>query len=134
MIVLLDSSVLIATVVANHQFHESAHRWFSSAEVAPATCPITQGTLLRFLLQQRLVDSATAAWDLLSQIQQNPRHRFLPDTIDYLRVPTRGLLGQRQVTDAYLAQLARAHGVRLATFDQGLATMHPDVSDLISVN
>lgn len=134
MIVLLDSSVLIAIVVANHQFHESAHRWLISAEVAPATCPITQGALLRFLLQQRLVDSATAAWDLLSQIQQNPKHRFLPDSIDYQRVPTRGLLGHRQVTDAYLAQLARAHDVRLATFDQGLATMHPDVVDLISVD
>ena len=134
MIVLLDSSVLIATVVANHQFHESVHRWFISAELEPATCPITQGALLRFLLQQRLVDSAAAAWDLLSQIQQMPRHRFLPDSVDYLRVPTRGLLGHRQVTDAYLAQLARTHGVRLATFDQGLATMHPDVTDLISVS
>lgn len=134
MIVLLDSSVLIAIVVANHEFHESAHQWLISAEVAPATCPITQGALLRFLLQQRLVDSATAAWDLLSQIQQNPKHRFLPDSIDYQRVPTRGLLGHRQVTDAYLAQLARAHDVRLATFDQGHATRHPDVVDLISVD
>ena len=134
MIVLLDSSVLIATVVANHQFHESAHRWFSASDVVPATCPMTQGALLRFLLQQRLVDSATVAWELLSQVQQNPRHRFLPDSINYLRVPTRGLLGHRQVTDAYLAELARAHGVRLATFDQGLATLHADVADLIPVD
>lgn len=134
MIVLLDSSVLIATVVANHQFHESAHRWFSGSDVAPATCPITQGALLRFLLQQRLVDSASAAWELLSQVQRNPRHRFLPDSINYLQVPTRGLLGHRQVTDAHLAELARAHGVRLATFDQGLATLHADVADLIPVD
>jgi uncharacterized protein len=33
----------------------------------------------------------------------------------------------RQVTDAYLAQLARGHGGRLASFDQGLAGLHHDV-------
>ncbi|GLY63497.1 hypothetical protein [Amycolatopsis taiwanensis] len=42
-----------------------------------------------------------------------------------------GVLGHRQVTDAYLAQLARAHGGRLATFDPGLATLHTDIADLL---
>jgi predicted nucleic acid-binding protein len=42
-----------------------------------------------------------------------------------------GVIGHRQVTDAYLAQLARQHNARLATFDAGLAALHSDVADLI---
>lgn len=37
----------------------------------------------------------------------------------------------RQVTDAYLAALARTHGGRLLTFDRGLAAAHADVAELI---
>ena len=40
-----------------------------------------------------------------------------------------GIVGHRQVTDAHLAQLARAHGSRLATFDQALAKLHHDVAE-----
>lgn len=35
------------------------------------------------------------------------------------------------VTDAYLAELARARDSRLATFDRGLAELHADVADLV---
>lgn len=41
------------------------------------------------------------------------------------------MLGQAQVTDAYLAALARQHGGKLATFDRGLAALHSDVAVLI---
>ena len=37
----------------------------------------------------------------------------------------------RQVTDSYLAALARHRNGRLATFDRGLAALHADVADLI---
>ena len=49
----------------------------------------------------------------------------------YIDVPTQGIIGHRQVTDAYLAQLARAHGSRLATFDQAMAKLHHDVAELV---
>jgi hypothetical protein len=42
-----------------------------------------------------------------------------------------GVIGHRQVTDAYLAQLARVNAGRLATFDAGIAALHRDVADLI---
>jgi uncharacterized protein len=45
--------------------------------------------------------------------------------------PGEGIVGHRQVTDAYLAQLARAHGSRLATFDLALAKLHHDVAELV---
>jgi predicted nucleic acid-binding protein len=44
-----------------------------------------------------------------------------------------GVIGHRQVTDAYLAQLARAHGGRLATFDQGFAKLQLDVAELVPI-
>ena len=54
-----------------------------------------------------------------------------PTMFSYIDVPTQGIIGHRQVTDAYLAQLARAHGSRLATFDQALAKLHHDVAELV---
>jgi len=45
----------------------------------------------------------------------------------------RGVLGHRQVTDAYLAGLARKQKGRLATLDEGLAALHEDVAELIPV-
>jgi uncharacterized protein len=42
-----------------------------------------------------------------------------------------GVIGHRQVTDAYLAELARRREARLATFDKGLAALHADVAELV---
>jgi antitoxin (DNA-binding transcriptional repressor) of toxin-antitoxin stability system len=50
----------------------------------------------------------------------------------YHDIPVAGIIGHRQVTDAYLAHLARSSSARLATFDQALATLHADVADLIA--
>ena len=61
----------------------------------------------------------------------NERHEFWPDSLSYREVRWQGVIGHRQVTDAYLAHLARARGSRLATFDQGLAKLHHDVCDLV---
>jgi predicted nucleic acid-binding protein len=44
MTTLLDASVLIALVVADHVHHEPAEEWLSSAGTIFATCPITQGS------------------------------------------------------------------------------------------
>lgn len=42
------------------------------------------------------------------------------------------MIGHRQVTDAYLAQLARENSGRLATFDKALAQLHDDVTELLA--
>ena len=62
-----------------------------------------------------------------------PRHEFWPDAVSFDAVPLDGVIGHRQVTDAYLAHLARVRKGRIATFDQGLAKLHPDVADLVPV-
>jgi predicted nucleic acid-binding protein len=74
---------------------------------------------------------ASAAREILNGTAAGPRHEFWPDDIPYTDVPTQGIIGHRQVTDAYLAQLARARGSRLATFDQVMAKLQDDVAELV---
>lgn len=128
---LLDGNVLIALADDKHVHHEPARRWFAQTPGPFATCPITQGTLLRMLLATRSVVDAKAASAILARLAAHVRHRFLADDIEYRDVSWTGVIGHRQVTDAYLAALARHHGAKLATFDRGLAALHPDVAVLI---
>lgn len=62
----------------------------------------------------------------------HPRHRFWPDALPYDQVRWLGVMGQRQVTDAYLASLARHYAGSLVTFDKGLVALHADVRVAIS--
>ena len=43
-----------------------------------------------------------------------------------------GVIGHRQVTDSYLAALARHFDGTLATLDRGLAALHPQTTELVS--
>ena len=131
MTTLLDGNVLVALSFTYHTHAQSADPWFANLHDSFATCPITQGTLLRHALREGL--SADDARDTLARITNHRRHIFWPDDISYNDVRMTGVMGHRQVTDAYLAQLARHHGARLATFDEGLAVLHSDVADLIPI-
>lgn len=128
---LLDGNVLVALADAAHVHHDAAVRWFAAGKAPFATCPITQGTLLRMLLRHGAVASPRDAAAVLGHFRSHPRHRFWPDDIDYEIVDWTRIHGQRQVTDAYLAVLARAHGGRIVTFDRGLAALHADVALLL---
>jgi toxin-antitoxin system PIN domain toxin len=126
---LLDANVLIALVVADHVHHDAAEEWFAGSDGSFATCPITQGSLLRLLIREgQTADDARA---ILNAVNNSERHEFWPDSVTYSDVPLHGVLGHRQVTDSYLAQLARAQDGRLATFDHGLAKLHTDIADLL---
>ena len=129
MTVLLDANVLIALLVDDHVHHAAAEDWFAASSDRFATCPITQGSLVRLLIREG--QSADTARSVLSAATASARHEFWPDDVGYTEVPTRGIIGHRQVTDAYLAQLARARNSRLVTFDQALAKLHDDVAELV---
>lgn len=130
MTTLLDANVLIALVVVDHVHHEPAEEWLSSTGAAFATCPMTQGSLIRLLLREG--QTSGAARELVNGITADQRHEFWPDSVSFDDVSLAGVIGHRQVTDAYLAQLARMHNGRLATFDRGLAQLHSDVAELVS--
>jgi toxin-antitoxin system PIN domain toxin len=125
MTVLLDANVLVALVSPDHVHHEAAASWLAGHDDAVATCPITQLALVRVLMQLGVERPIAAA--ALDAVVANPRHEFWPDTVAVDATLLRGVHGHRQVTDAYLAALARAHDGTLATLDAGLAHTHPDV-------
>lgn len=125
---LLDGGVLIALVAPEHIHHGAARRWMGKSR-RYAICPTTQGTLLRHLLREGF--NAADAWASLARVTSQRRHEYWPDDATYLDVPLTGVIGHRQVTDAYLAHQARQHGAMLATLDRGLAALHPDVVELV---
>jgi len=125
---LLDGNLLIALVVTDHVHHAEAREWFGDSRPF-ATCPITQGTLLRLLIREGAATGT--AMDLLRSLTGRADHGFWPDGLDYGTVDVARVVGHRQVTDAYLAQLARSRSGRLATLDRGVCAAHPDVADPI---
>ena len=124
---LLDGNVLVALVSSTHVHHQAAQTWFAGSDEPFATCPITQGTLLRLLMRLGEVTSDTAL-AVLAGVTAHVRHRFWSDSLGYADISWRGVLGHRQVTDAYLAGLARHHGGRLVSFDSGLVALHADIA------
>lgn len=129
MTTLLDGNVLVGLVVTDHVFHDAAEDWIAAHQGKLASCAITEGTLLRVLI--RAGYSAGQAMGTLRALADALEHEFWGGELSYLDVELTGVIGHRQVTDCYLAALARHHGGRLATFDQGLAQLHPDVAHLV---
>lgn len=120
---LLDANVLIALATPEHSLNNRAAAWFRKGHRF-AMCPITQGALVRFHLRAGVDATAKSAKLLLDSISSLARHEFWPDDASYLDMPTTGIIGHRQVTDAYLALLARKHAGLLATMDRALAAVH----------
>jgi toxin-antitoxin system PIN domain toxin len=129
MTVLIDSNLLIGIAVDDHEHHEVAAGWFAAQSDRFATCPITQGALVRHVVRSRRTMSS--ALRFLSALAERDEHEFWPDELSCVDVPTRGVVGHRQVTDAYLAELARRRSARISTLDKGFAALHPDVADLV---
>jgi toxin-antitoxin system PIN domain toxin len=128
---LLDGNVLYALIDQSHVHHEPARRWFLSHSHEFATCPITQGTLVRLAMRigNQTIEQAIK---VLGAVTAHAKHRFWADTIRFDEVRWTGVIGHRQVTDAYLASLARNYGGKLATFDKGLASLHRDIGVAIN--
>lgn len=126
---LLDANVLIATAVSDHVHHYLARDWLIHHKGGFATCPTTQGALVRLVIRHG--GSGAQAMTLLESITSNKAHSFWPADLSYQDVTLAGLMSHRQVTDAYLAALARHNGGSLVTMDSGLAALHSDVTTLL---
>jgi toxin-antitoxin system PIN domain toxin len=123
---LLDVNVLIALLDADHVHHATAHAWLA-ANIASgwASCPLTQNGCIR-IMSQRAYPGALPAAAVAARLvaaTSTPWHAFWPDSISLLddqQLDWHGILGSRQVTDAYLLALAAHHGGRLVTFDRAI--------------
>ena len=125
---LLDANALIALSIFEHEHHERAARWSVNVQEI-AVCPISEGALYRFLVRSGA--SHGDARRLLTALYNPQRVVFWPDAISYRDADLDHVVGHRQVTDAYLASLAATNNASLATFDEALAAVRPDVVTLI---
>ena len=81
MTVLLDANVLIALAVEDHVHHGAAERWFVGRDERIASCPSTQGSLVRVLVRGGLDGvSAVAA---VVRLLDHDRHGFWADDLAY---------------------------------------------------
>jgi hypothetical protein len=126
---LLDVNALIALGWEGHERHDDMVSWFSRhSQAGWATCALTQAGFVRVLSQPVLATGATVA-DLADALERNlahPGHRFVSLDFDFSEVLARctgGVLGHRQVTDAYLLTAALRNGMRLLTLDRGLVNL-----------
>lgn len=126
---LLDSSVLIALSVSEHEHHRRASRWAKEID-AWAVCPSVEGALVRFLV--RVGETGSTAQAVVKGLRRVRGMQFWPDSLSYADADLDHVRGHRQVTDAYLVRLAADHDARLATLDEALALARPDVAVLIT--
>ena len=131
MVWLLDGNLLTALAISSHVHHARAVAWFYAQPRRFATCSVTEGTLLRMHMMSAADRSSAAAWSTLALLRQMVGHEFWDEGFSYEEVKPKGICGHRQVTDAWLAELARKRGGKLATLDAGLAQEHTDVAELI---
>ena len=128
---LVDANVLIALLIPDHEHHKAAESWMSelAEEDLIASDSVVEGAFTRYAV--RIGHRAAQVQYALRRVHEMPRWRFWPDDLPYADSDLSTVRGHRQVTDSYLASLARHHGGRLVTFDRALAARFPDVVDLI---
>src|SRR5699024_12666712 len=121
-------------------FHPSsraaAHGPLSSSP--PVPCPLARSSFSfpcspdrRDLHSFPTRRSSDLAFRLLTVLYEQQREVFWPDAISYRDADLDHVVGHRQTTDAYLASLAARNNASLATFDEALAAVRPDVVTLI---
>ena len=136
-VALPDVNVLVALLWEAHLHHAAARRWFASIDEF-ATCSTTQTGFVRVSANPAVFRDAITVREAvaaLAVVTARPTHRFLTDDVgfvDYAGVPHDRLVGYRQVTDAHLVGLARRHGAVVVTFDSGLASLAPEVTQLLA--
>jgi predicted nucleic acid-binding protein len=129
---LLDTSALLALAFRGHEFHGRVQGWFKDRIGTICTCPITQSALIRATMRLTTKPTFAQAVQELQLIEAMARHVFIPDDLPVSAINPRGIVGHQQVTDAYLAHLARHHNLKLATLDRAQAALFPDVAELIA--
>lgn len=124
MIHLLDVNALVALGLLQHEFHERISAWLraltSKGSVEFATCSITELGFIRILAQAPQYGFTVAdARNLLLRLKagKTPKFLFIADDHDVSHIGA-WVKTAKQTTDGHLAQLAKAKGLILATFDE----------------
>lgn len=127
---LLDANALIALGWPTHQHHAAMLAWFRRhAARGWATTAFTQAAFVRIISQPTFSGGLVGLGEVVELLLRNtahPRHVLLPQDFGIQEVMgqcTGGVVGHRQVTDAYLLTTAIRAGMKLLTFDAGVAQL-----------
>ena len=136
---LADVNVWLSTLVADHPHHKQAVRWWNrtleDGDSRVAFCRITQLGLLRLLTNLRVMGEQRRthrqAWSMYEHLLAQPPVVFAPEP-EGTEEQLAGLCGsggasRKFWTDGYLAALAMAGGLGLATFDRDFKR-YPDLN------
>lgn len=114
---LLDVNFLLACGWSSHAKHMSARAWLEE-QPAFATCPMSELGFVRVSMTPGYRASFEDARAALANINSRKQARFVGANLPAASLPA--LTSHTEVTDAYLVELARAHGLKLATLDDAL--------------
>jgi toxin-antitoxin system PIN domain toxin len=129
-------NVLLALAWPNHQHHSEAHQWFGNhSRHGWASCAFTQISFIRLSANPAYTPTAVSpeeAAALLEELLRHKHHRFWPSPpAAHPKIYARAL-GHQQITDAYLANVARHQKGRFITFDSRSLPHAPDVVEVIA--
>lgn len=126
----LDANALIALGWPTHEHHDRMIRWFRQyARTGWASTALTQAAFVRIISQPAFSGRAIAVGEVAELLLRNtthPKHRLLAldfGFADVLGACNGGILGHRQITDAWLLTAAIRSGMKLVTFDVGIAQL-----------
>ena len=124
---LLDANALIALGWPTHEHHPRMISWFSQhARAGWASTAFTQSAFVRIVSQPAFSGRSIAVGEVAELLLRNtahPKHRLVALDFGFADVwaaCTGGILGHRQVTDAWLLTAAIRSGMKLLTFDAGV--------------
>lgn len=122
---LLDVNVALAALINTHPHHDTVRAWLPGKSIV--LCPVTELGFLRISTNRR-------AYGLpMSGVRQSLERFAAERKADRVPADLNALdsrpKASEEVTDHYLADLAKKHGLKLATLDERLD--HPS-AELIS--
>ena len=127
---LLDANALIALGWPTHEHHPRMISWFRQHSRAGwASTAFTQSAFVRIVSQPAFSGRAIAIGEVAELLLRNtahPKHRLVAldfGFADVLHACTAGILGHRQITDAWLLTAAIRSGMKLLTFDAGITQL-----------
>jgi uncharacterized protein len=124
---LLDANALIALGWPTHEHHPRMMNWFAQhARAGWATSAFTQSAFVRIVTQPAFSGRAIAVGEVAELLLRNtahPKHRLVALDFGFAAVwaaCSGGILGHRQITDAWLLTTAIRNRMKLLTFDSGI--------------
>ena len=114
---LLDVNFLLACGWRSHQKHVAACAWLEK-ESQFITNPFSELGFIRVSMSPGYRATFADSQAALTSITARKQRRFLPATLTAAKLPS--LSNYADTTDAYLVEMAKTNGLKLATLDDTL--------------